>query len=141
MYNLNPEVLPAPAVCTASEGFIQRSNGEWRQSSESQWSAILTAYNKMVPPNLPDDLVVLRSREPMYNESAKAYQLNFGGRVTCPSIKNFQLYDVRDPRQETVVQFGKVSEDRFVLDFRYPVSVMQAFCMALSTFDGKMMCD
>jgi hypothetical protein len=40
------------------------------------------------------DCVVLRNKEPRWNEALQAYCLNFGGRVTHPSVKNFQLASV-----------------------------------------------
>lgn len=38
--------------------------------------------------------VVLRNKPPRWNQSMGAYCLNFGGRVTQASVKNFQLVSV-----------------------------------------------
>ncbi len=38
-----------------------------------------------------DDCVILRNKPPRWNDALKAYCLNFGGRVTHASVKNFQL--------------------------------------------------
>lgn len=40
------------------------------------------------------DSVVLRNKPPKWNERLGAYCLNFGGRVTQASVKNFQLVSV-----------------------------------------------
>lgn len=40
-----------------------------------------------------------------------------------------------------VVQFGRISEDIFTLDYQYPVSAVQAFAIALSSFDSKLACE
>ena len=40
-----------------------------------------------------------------------------------------------------VVQFGRVSEDVFTLDYKYPVCAVQAFAIALSSFDSKLACE
>lgn len=38
--------------------------------------------------------VVLRNKAPKWNEAIGAFCLNFGGRVTHASVKNFQLVSV-----------------------------------------------
>lgn len=40
-----------------------------------------------------------------------------------------------------VLQFGRVAEDAFTLDYRYPLCALQAFAIALSSFDGKLACE
>ena len=37
------------------------------------------------------DLTVLKNKSPKWNDVANAYVLNFNGRVTQPSVKNFQI--------------------------------------------------
>jgi tubby-related protein 1 len=87
-----------------------------------------------------DGLVCLRNKEPVWNEQLKAYVLNFNGRVSMASVKNFQLIDADRP-QEVVMQFGKVDENVFTLDFAHPLSALQAFLIALSSFDHKLACE
>ena len=65
------------------------------------------------------------------------YRLNFHGRVTVPSVKNFQLVDPRDVN-DVICQFGKVDDDRFHLDFKGPLNAYQAFCIALAQFSHYM---
>ena len=60
--------------------------------------------------------------------------LNFNGRVTVPSVKNFQLVE-QDDRDTVLMQFGKVGEDRFHMDFRAPLTAVQAFAIVLSQFN------
>lgn len=40
-----------------------------------------------------------------------------------------------------VMQFGRVAEDVFTLDFNYPLCAVQAFGIALSSFDSKLACE
>ena len=40
-----------------------------------------------------------------------------------------------------VMQFGRVSEDVFTMDYNYPMCALQAFGIALSSFDGKLACE
>jgi tubby-related protein 1 len=86
------------------------------------------------------DMMLLKNKDPSWNEQLRAYVLNFSGRVTMASVKNFQLVDQEHPHK-VLMQFGKVDGDKFTLDFQYPVSGLQAFAIALSAFDGKLACE
>ena len=51
-------------------------------------------------------MTLLRNKAPRWNDALGAYCLNFGGRVTHASVKNFQLVAADDP-EHIVLQFGK----------------------------------
>jgi len=38
-----------------------------------------------------DKMMILKNKAPTWNSALNAYVLNFFGRVTMPSVKNFQL--------------------------------------------------
>lgn len=40
-----------------------------------------------------------------------------------------------------IMQFGRVAEDVFTMDYRYPMCALQAFGIALSSFDSKLACE
>ena len=40
-----------------------------------------------------------------------------------------------------IMQFGRVAEDVFTMDYNYPTCALQAFAVALSSFDGKLACE
>lgn len=40
-----------------------------------------------------------------------------------------------------VMQFGRVAEDVFTMDYNYPMCALQAFSIALSSFDSKLACE
>ena len=40
-----------------------------------------------------------------------------------------------------VMQFGRVSEEVFTMDFGYPLCALQAFGIALASFDSKLACE
>lgn len=85
-------------------------------------------------------LTYLINKPPRWNDDVSAYVLNFNGRVTMASVKNFQLVTPDD--QDTVVlQFGRVGKDLFTMDFRYPLCPLQAFGVTLSSFDSKLICE
>lgn len=98
---------------------------------------------------------------------SQSYVLNFHGRVTQASVKNFQLV-VSDPAESSdwdqpvektaplaptaasplrpldpgvCLQFGRVSDKEFTCDITSPLSPLQAFTIALSSFDSKLACE
>ncbi|KAG5870652.1 hypothetical protein JTB14_010570 [Gonioctena quinquepunctata] len=87
-----------------------------------------------------DSIIELHNKTPVWNDDTQSYVLNFHGRVTQASVKNFQI--VHDSDAEYVVmQFGRVAEDVFTMDYRYPLCSLQAFAIALSSFDSKLACE
>ena len=79
----------------------------------------------------------LESKRPRWSDKIGAYVLTFGGRVTMPSVKNFQLVATGDPAEEVVLQFGKIGNDEFTMDVRWPLSPLQGFALALASFHSK----
>ena len=77
----------------------------------------------------------------MWNDETQSYVLNFHGRVTQASVKNFQLCNVAKDPDTVVMQFGRVGKDAFTMDFQYPLCALQAFGIALSSFDYKIACE
>ena len=90
--------------------------------------------------NSTEGLVSLRSKEPEWSEELKTYTLEYNGRATLASVKNIQLVPEHHHEPSLLFQMGKVSEDRFNLDWRAPLSAIQAFGIALAVFDGKIAC-
>lgn len=45
------------------------------------------------------------------------------------------------PVDYIIMQFGRVAEDVFTMDYNYPMCALQAFAVALSSFDGKLACE
>ena len=87
--------------------------------------------------------LVLKNKAPRWHEQLQCWCLNFKGRVTVASVKNFQLIaDGPASEQERIIlQFGKVGKDMFTMDYRYPLSAFQAFAICLSSFDTKLACE
>nr|XP_033816625.1 tubby protein-like [Geotrypetes seraphini] len=87
-----------------------------------------------------ENIVELQNKTPSWNEETQSYVLNFHGRVTLASVKNFQIIHTDDP-EYIVMQFGRVTEDVFTMDYSYPLCALQAFAVCLSSFDGKLACE
>ncbi|RWW57560.1 hypothetical protein BHE74_00035641 [Ensete ventricosum] len=100
--------------------------------------------------------LVLRNKPPRWHEQLQCWCLNFRGRVTVASVKNFQLVSAVQPaagaptpseppapseHDKIILQFGKVAKDMFTMDYRYPLSAFQAFAICLSSFDTKLACE
>ncbi|KAF8400469.1 hypothetical protein HHK36_013767 [Tetracentron sinense] len=86
----------------------------------------------------------LFSRVPHYNNITKRYELDFrergrtGLRIQS-SVKNFQLTMEENGRQ-TILQLGRVGKTKFVMEYRYPLTGYQAFCICLASIDSKLCC-
>jgi hypothetical protein len=96
-------------------------------------------YNKGV--------VYSTNKEPKWLDLIQAYSLDFQGRVTKPSNKNFQL--TMKGVHGTALQFGKIATKEetespvtaiYSLDFQFPWSPLQALGVALSSSDRKLAC-
>lgn len=93
--------------------------------------------------------LILENKSPRWHEQLQCWCLNFRGRVTVASVKNFQLVAAVDPSQnvpeseqeKVILQFGKIGKDIFTMDYRYPLSAFQAFAICLSSFDTKPVCE
>lgn len=108
-------------------------------------------------------VMILQNKAPRWNEQIGAHVLNFHGRVTQASVKNFQLIDAAlaavnaqargvmyppssqpSPAQvdePILLQFGRVAKHVFTMDVQHPLSLFQAFSICLSSFDGKLACE
>ncbi|XP_076445301.1 protein king tubby-like isoform X2 [Babylonia areolata] len=87
-----------------------------------------------------ENLLELHNKTPVWNDETQSYVLNFHGRVTQASVKNFQIVHDNDV-DYIVMQFGRVAEDVFTMDYNYPMCALQAFGIALSSFDSKLACE
>jgi len=88
-----------------------------------------------------ENVQVLKNKQPKWNDQVGAYVLNFNGRVTRASVKNFQLCNVAKDPDLVVMQFGRVGKDAFTMDYQWPLCGLQAFGIALSSFDYKIACE
>lgn len=96
-----------------------------------------------------DGDLVFRSKAPRWSAVRKTWWLNFGGRVTVPSVRNFQLIgmsklpspepagfmdpDFEDP--SVLLQSGKVGKGLYTLDYKAPFSAFEAFAIVLSNME------
>ncbi|CAD6233802.1 GSCOCG00007297001-RA-CDS [Cotesia congregata] len=108
-------------------------NLETFQKAQLRQKVILKHRGNGVLANKPEELV-MHNKAPMWNESSQVYQLDFGGRVTQESAKNFQI----EYRGKQVMQFGRIDGNAYTLDFQYPFSALQAFAVALANVTQRL---
>jgi tubby-related protein 1 len=82
-------------------------------------------------------MVPLVNKRPRWDPEVGAFVLAFNGRVTCASVKNFQLV-TPDDDERVILQFGRVGKDLFTMDFQWPLSPLQAFGISLCACDNKL---
>lgn len=118
-----------------------------------------------VKANDMEEIFHLSQKMPVWSEDNTSYMLDFYGRVTKASVKNFMLlnpdaakvykqmsqsekttselsgeHDMEDIEANALL-FGKIDEDLFVLDLSWPLSPLQAFSIVLTAFDSKLGCE
>ncbi|URE30912.1 tubby-like F-box protein [Musa troglodytarum] len=101
------------------------------------------------PVRINGEPLILKNKAPRWHEQLQCWCLNFRGRVTVASVKNFQLVAAADPsrhvspaeQEKVVLQFGKIGKDIFTMDYQYPLSAFQAFAICLTSFDTKPACE
>ena len=83
----------------------------------------------------PEHVSILESRRPKWNARTETYELPFGGRANWASARNFQLVE-RGASEGSAVAllYGKMEEDEFALDFAFPLSLLNAFAIVLTTW-------
>lgn len=96
------------------------------------------------PPVVPARWVVMKNKAPRWHDRLQCWCLNFHGRVTVASVKNFQLVAATDSIRpeargddDVLLQFGKVGNNMFTMDYRQPLSAFQAFAICLTSFGTK----
>lgn len=149
-----PELLPRPLEDSFRSISLSKSFDQSTEFSSSRFSDIAGISN------LDEDSkvrpLVLKNKSPRWHEQLQCWCLNFRGRVTVASVKNFQLIaatqapsssapatsqPAQSDHDKIILQFGKVGKDMFTMDYRYPLSAFQAFAICLSSFDTKLACE
>uniref|UniRef100_A0A8D0HCX5 TUB bipartite transcription factor n=1 Tax=Sphenodon punctatus TaxID=8508 RepID=A0A8D0HCX5_SPHPU len=75
---------------------------------------------------------------PVLGDDMKSYQ-EICDNPNAIKVPIFQYLQIRT--DYIVMQFGRVAEDVFTMDYNYPMCALQAFAIALSSFDSKLACE
>jgi tubby-related protein 1 len=149
-----PELLPRSLEDSFRSISFSKSIDNSTEFSSSRFSDIIGSRDE--GDEGKERPLVLKNKAPRWHEQLQCWCLNFRGRVTVASVKNFQLIAATQPAAGTptpssqpthsdhdkiILQFGKVGKDMFTMDYRYPLSAFQAFAICLSSFDTKLACE
>jgi len=155
-----PELIPRNLEDSFRSLSFARSIDNSTEFSSCRFSDIMGAGNEDEEEGKERPLV-LKNKSPRWHEQLQCWCLNFRGRVTVASVKNFQLIAAAQPapvaphaatgpapsqpaqsdHDKIILQFGKVGKDMFTMDYRYPLSAFQAFAICLTSFDTKLACE
>ncbi|GKV23866.1 hypothetical protein SLEP1_g33549 [Rubroshorea leprosula] len=149
-----PELLRHPLEDSFRSISFSKSLDQSVEFSSSRFSEIGTSHGEDEDDGKAKPLI-LKNKPPRWHEQLQCWCLNFRGRVTVASVKNFQLIAATQPAvsaptpsqpapadyDKIILQFGKVGKDMFTMDYRYPLSAFQAFAICLSSFDTKLACE
>lgn len=145
-----PELLPRSLEDSFRSISFSKSLDHSTEFSSSRFSDMARITNEEGDSKTKP--LVLKNKAPRWHEQLQCWCLNFRGRVTVASVKNFQLISSTQPaatssnpgpsdHDKILLQFGKVGKDMFTMDYRYPLSAFQAFAICLSSFDTKLACE
>ncbi|XP_028757243.1 tubby-like F-box protein 8 [Neltuma alba] len=152
-----PELLPRSLEDSFRSISFSKSIDNSTEFSSSRFSDIMGPGNEEEEGK--ERPLVLKNKAPRWHEQLQCWCLNFRGRVTVASVKNFQLIAATSPpapggptpaqpsqpsqsdHDKIILQFGKVGKDMFTMDYRYPLSAFQAFAICLTSFDTKLACE
>ncbi|KAL2231446.1 tubby-like F-box protein 8 [Sesamum indicum] len=157
-----PELIPRSLEDSFRSISFSKSLDRSTEFSSSRFSDIIGLSNEDGEGDTKTRPLVLKNKAPRWHEQLQCWCLNFRGRVTVASVKNFQLIAANQPpapsaptpsqpttsqpttqsdHDKVILQFGKVGKDMFTMDYRYPLSAFQAFAICLSSFDTKLACE
>lgn len=129
----------------------QHNNNNLTASSQiTKPKTIEYGGNKSQDPKLipiePGSHILNESVATLYNAGIDAESPAYvGADSSSSSVALVTATDVKSPAlnysSSIVMQFGRVSNHEFTCDVTYPLSILQAFSIALSSFDSKLACE
>ena len=78
-----------------------------------------------------------KNKKPIWNPEFKKFVLDFNQRVRLRHYKNFIL---ENDKNISVLQCGKIENNKYALDFQFPFAPIQAFVIGISSIINKISC-
>lgn len=148
--------IPNPASIAAADSSSSGQNNMYSLSKPFEKIRKSGKQNEMHAKSF----YVLHERTSRYDPLSSCL-VDFKGRANVASVKNCQfvhstpLFGIfeegqtvkqsvvdelqkDDSEKEFILQLGKTTEDCFNMDFRYPLSLLQAFAMCMARFDSNL---
>ena len=127
-------VIPRPGFKNEYKDEEAMGEGGEEQQGKDLRSSMYSAFSKS---SNKEQFVVLETRKPKWNNKMDAWTMDFKGRVKLASKKNFILIDPQyDDR--VLMLFGKVSQDKWSLDYAPPMNPLTCLFVALTAFSSKL---
>ena len=125
-------VLPKPGVTTAyyDDETATTAGGGSKVDGSMMYKAYASKKQK-------DKFIVLETKKPRWNPKMDAWTMDFKGRAKLASKKNFQLVDIED-QDRILMLFGKMTKNRWCLDYSPPMSPLNCLFVALTAFSAKL---
>ena len=91
--------------------------------------------------------------KPEWDYQYNNYKIDFNGRVKQASKKNFILIDINksnnnknktieeNSEYRRILQCGKIDEKTYALDFIFPLTAFEAFCISITSLVTKISCE
>lgn len=103
-----------------------------RHTKQNIGSGVSWCMDVALPVEGGDGVLRLVTKLPEWSKDVDCLVLDFKGRRVQASAKNFQLAPA-GKKDHVACQYGKLGPNTFSLDFRHPLTVAQAFGIALTT--------
>jgi len=123
-------VLPKP-------GELQTYGDEEGEGEKVDNSVMYKAYTNNKATKAASQFVVLETKKPRWNPKMEAWTMDFKGRAKLASKKNFQLVDVEE-EERLLMLFGKMTKNRWCLDYSPPMSPLTCLFVAMTAFSAKL---
>eukprot|EP00736_Rhodelphis_marinus_P014326 Rmarinus@m.13771 len=85
----------------------------------------------------PESFIYVQNEAPKWNPKTQMHELKFRNRDLTPSVKNFRAIIKEDGKSRCVLEFAKLRDDKFVVEFMHPISPLQAFTVCLTAIVNK----
>jgi hypothetical protein len=97
-------------------------------------SARISSQLLRLLPGEDEEALEIESVLPTWDAEVESLVLNFAGRTATSSPRNFKVSAVGSREEVSVLlQHAKISNNMWCLDFRHPLSTVQAFGIAMSS--------
>lgn len=106
--------------------------GLYEDDSRLVWCPLVREVDLSAPVDDSWEALRLITKQPTWNDDVERLVMDFKGRDILSSAKNFQLALSQKP-EHVLCQYGKIDNSTFSLDIKYPLSIVQAFGISLST--------
>lgn len=84
------------------------------------------------------DVTVFTNKDPIWSKKNQCFVLDFKGRVSKTSVKNFILIEKETSKEHII--FGKVGDNLYSLTVTQPFSIFQGFALGICSIASKIGC-